>query len=63
MFEVLIGRLCILVTDKVEISRKDRMKYLERRSDRRKNRVGWVVSVVDGSVSAWTAGYSVDLAP
>ena len=50
MFEVLIGGLYVLVTDKVEKSRKDRMKYLERRSDCRKHTVGWVASVVDGSV-------------
>ena len=50
MFEILIGGLYVLVTDKVEKTRKDRMKYLDRLSDRRKHTVGWVASVVDGSV-------------
>lgn len=50
MFEVLIGGLYAFVTDKVEKSRKDRMKYLERQSDCRKHTVGWVATIVDGSV-------------
>ena len=50
MLEVLICRLYVLVADKVKKSRKDRVKYLKRRSDCRKTWVGWVASVVDGSV-------------